>query len=118
MISKTQINKRVKKKRNPEIVETINLAVKNNLIDLAKMLSAPRSQQKIVNMEDLNKIKEDKILIVGKVLGVGEINRKLNVAALGFSKQAAEKLSKNGGSIKSIKVALEKNPKLKGVKIL
>lgn len=118
MISKTQINKRIEKKRNPEIVKTIELAKKNNLLDLAKKLSAPISQQTKINLDKLDKVEGDKVLVVGKVLGMGDIDKKKQVSALGFSKQAREKLKKAGCEIKTVKQEIEKNQKLEGVKIL
>ena len=118
MISKTKITKRTDKKRNLEIVETINLAKKNGHLDLAKKLSAPRSQYKNVNLDELDAAEGDKILVVGKVLGSGEISRKIGVAALGFSGSARDNLNKAGCDIKSIKMAIEENPKMEGVTIL
>ena len=103
MISKTKISKRTKAKRNPEIMETINLAKKNDLLDLAKKLSAPRSQYKNVNLDELDNVEGDKIIVVGKVLGSGEIKRKIRVAALGFSDSAKDSLNKAGCDVKSIK---------------
>jgi len=117
-ISKTKIAKRTKAKRNPEIMETINLAKKNNLLDLAKKLSAPRSQYKNINLDELEKAKGDKILVVGKILGSGSIKRKVGIAALGYSESARTSLNKAGCDIKTIKVAIEKNPKMEGVTIL
>jgi len=118
MISKTTISKRTKAKRSLEIIEAINLAKKNNLLDLAKKLSAPRSQYKDINLDELEKIEGDKILVVGKILGSGHIKRKIGIAALGFSDNAKEQLNKAGCDIKSIKMAIEKNPKMEGVTIL
>ncbi len=117
-ISKTQISKRIKRKTNPELVETIELAKKNNLLDLAKKLSGPTRKQVKINLENLNKSKESKFLVVGKVLSKGEINKKIKVAALGFSEQAKEKLKKADCKMLTIKQAIEKNPKLDDVKIL
>src|SRR3989344_7524316 len=106
MISKTQISKRIIKKKNPEIVETINLAKKNNLLDLAKKLSGSRKNYKNINLDELNKIEGNEILVVGKILGSGNINKKMGIAALGFSDKAKEKLEKAGCDIKSIKEAI------------
>jgi len=117
MLSKTQITKRASKKRNPEIVETIKLARKKGELELAKRLSGPNSNYTKINVDQLNDIKEDKILIVGKVLGVGEITKKKHIIALGFSKQALEKLKKAGCETLTIKQALEKS-KLKDFKII
>ena len=71
-----------------------------------------------INLEELDKVEGDHILVVGKVLGSGEINRKIGVAALGFSKQAEDKLKNAGCDIKTIKETLEKNSKLEGVKVI
>ncbi len=117
-ISKTEIRKRTEKKRNPEVVESINLARKHNLLDLAKRLSAPISQQTKINLEGLNHIKEDKILVVGKVLGEGNLHKKVKIVALGFSESAKIKLKKSGSEFMSIKSELEKNHKLEGFKVI
>lgn len=118
MISKTQINKRLKRKRNPEIIKTILLAKKYNYLNLAKKLSSPNSNYTAINLDELNKIKENNIIVVGKVLGSGNIERKISISALAFSKQAYEKLKKAHCEIKSIKEELSKIKNLQGIKIL
>lgn len=118
MISKTRISKRIRKKTNPELVKTLELSKKNNLLELAKNLSSPRSQYKKVNLEELDKLKEDNIMVTGKVLGSGNINRKFSISALSFSKQAKEKLEKKGCKIKTIEQEIESNKTLRGVKII
>ena len=117
MISKTQLSKRVKRKRNPELVETINLAKKHNYLELAKKLSSSTRKQTRINLDQLDELKENKIIAVGKVLGQGKIIKKKSIAALAFSKQALEKLKKTGCEATSIKQQLEKG-KLKDVKIV
>jgi large subunit ribosomal protein L18e len=117
-ISKTQITKRLQKKTNPDVVETIKLAKKKGLLELAKKLSAPRAQHKKINLEEINQLKEDKIIIVGKVLGNGILESKKQIIALGFSEQALEKLKKAGCDIRTIKQEIENNKSLEGVKIL
>ena len=118
MISKTQIDTRIMKKRNPVIVRTISLAKKNNLLELAKKLSSPSSNYVSINLDSLEKLEDKKILVVGKVLGQGEVERKFSVAALGFSEQARAKLKKAGCELKEIEEEIEGNPKLEGVKII
>ena len=117
-ISKTKISNKQKRKTNPELVETINLAKKNNLLELANRLSGPTRTQNKINLEDLNKIKETKILVVGKVLGKGEIEKKISISALSFSESALEKLKKKSCETNTIKKEIEKNKKLEGVKII
>lgn len=118
MISKTKINKRLNRKTNKELVETINLAKKNNQLKLAKKLSAPSSQQISINVGDLDNLNEEKLIICGKVLGNGSVIKKKKIYALNFSSQANEKLKEIGCEIGSIKKELEKNPKLNEVKVL
>jgi large subunit ribosomal protein L18e len=118
MLSRTQINDRMKEKRNPELAESIFLAKKNNHMDLAKKLCAPTRQRVIMNMTDIEKLKEDKIIIVGKILGTGDIKKKMSIIALGYSEQAKEKLAKAGCETKTIKQELVKNPKLTGYKLI
>jgi len=118
MISKTQINKRLERKKNPELREIIKLAKAKSLLELGKKLTGPTRQQTKINVGELNKLDKKNIIIIGKVLGQGEIDKKVVVAALGFSEQAREKLKKAGCEIRTIKQEIEKNPELKGVKII
>ena len=117
-ISKTQISKRLKRKTNPELVETILLAKKHNLLELGKKLSGPTRLQSKVNLDELNKLKENKVIVVGKVLSKGEIKKKIEIAALGFSESAREKLSKSGSKAISIKEFLKDNKNLEEIKII
>jgi large subunit ribosomal protein L18e len=117
-MSKNKISKRINKKTSSYLVNTINIAKKNNHLELAKKLSCPARQRKILNIEQLDKQKEDKLIVVGKVLGLGEIKRKISVCALEFSESAKEKLKKAGCEIKTIKEEIERNPELNGVKII
>ncbi len=84
---------------------------------IAQELKASTRRRASVNVTKIEKnTKEnDTVVIPGKVLGDGELTHKVTVAALGFSKSAAEKLKDNAISIKTL---VEKNPKGTGVKIL
>ncbi|MBT3691461.1 hypothetical protein HOG16_04435, partial [Candidatus Woesearchaeota archaeon] len=114
----TQIDKRIKNKRNPIVVKTIVLAKKNGLLDLAKKLSAPGSKYTKINLDGLNSVEGDKIMVIGKVLGEGDIERKIKISAIGFSESAKEKLKKAGCEIKTIEDEINKNKKLEGVKVI
>lgn len=118
MISRTRIHDRMRRKRNPLLAETILLAKKSGQLKLAHKLSGPTKKQLSVNIGELNELKEDKVIVVGRVLGSGDIKRKMSIAALGFSTQAKEKLKKEGCEALTIKHEIEKNPKLTGVKII
>ncbi|MBS3074890.1 50S ribosomal protein L18e [Candidatus Pacearchaeota archaeon] len=118
MISQTLIKQREKRKTNPALVEIIEFARKKELLELAKRLSGPTRKQTKINVGEIDRLKEKNILVIGKVLGEGEIEHKINISALSFSKQAKEKLKKAGCEIRTIKEEIEKNHKLEGVKII
>jgi len=58
------------------------------------------------------------ILVPGKLLSAGELDKKLTVAAWNFSQKAAEKVVKAGGKVMTISELVEKNPKGEKVRIL
>ncbi len=116
MISKTKINKRIKRKTNSKLVETILLAKKKGLLEIAKLLSLPTRKRIKKNLEEISKeAKENEAIIVpGKVLGQGNIDKKIKIIALDFSSTAKEKLKNAKCEVLSIKKELEKNKKLEG----
>src|SRR3989344_8445080 len=94
MKSKTKIEKQIRKKTNAELVETIISAKKNNnWLKVAEILSSPRSKKVNVNIERINKFSKEgeKIAIPGKVLSLGEMDKKIKIIALEFSEKAREK---------------------------
>lgn len=58
------------------------------------------------------------ILVPGKVLSMGELNKPVEVAALNFSGNAREKIIAAKGKTLSIQELFEKNPEGKKVRIL
>ena len=107
----------MKNKRNPELVETIMLANKQNHLELAKKLSGSTRKQKRINLDQLDKIDDEKVLIIGKVLGKGNISKKKKIRALSVSESAIEKLNKAGCEFKTIKEELIKG-KIEDFKII
>ena len=121
MKSKTLIEKQLNRKTNVELVKTIIVAKKNdNWKEIGEILSGPRRNLKNINLEEIDKkSKEGEIIIIpGKVLSQGKINKKLKVVALGFSERAKEKLLKTKNEVSNIIEEIKKNPKAKGIKIL
>lgn len=119
--SKTRIEKQKRKKRNLELVETITLAKKNSFwIEIASILSGSTKKRLNINVGEINKkVKEgEKVIVVGKVLSMGEIDKKISVIALGFSEKAKEKIIGAKGKISFILDEIKQNPEMKGVKIL
>lgn len=86
---------------------------------LADDLMMPTRNKRLVNIFKLNMFTKDGEVIVvpGKVLGTGDINHKVTVAAYGFSKSAVDKIKNAKGNIMSIQELLEKNPKGKDVRV-
>ncbi len=115
MISKTKIKKRTSKKTDQYLVETINLAKKENP-ELASLLSSPTRKRTKKNLHEINEQAKDgeTIIIPGKVLGTGELKKKVNIIALSFSSSALERLNK--GKIKTSLIAEEvkKGKKVRG----
>lgn len=121
MMNKTKIEKKLKRKTNPELVRTIiSGKKKDNWLGVTHIISGPRRKQVKLNLRDINDQSKDNetIVVPGKVLGDGEITKKIKIVALSFSKSAEEKLKKAGIEMKKIKEEIEKNPEAKNIIIL
>jgi large subunit ribosomal protein L18e len=119
--SKTLIEKQLEKKTNPELVKTIIEAKKKkNWLQVAAILSGPRAKRLSMNIDKINdEAKEGEIVVVaGKVLSQGELNKKIKVVALGFSEMAKEKILKAKGETLTILEEIKKNPDAKNVRFL
>ena len=83
---------------------------------VAKNLERPTRQMRKVNIWRINKITKnnDTIVVPGKVLGDGELDHKINVAAYQFSEGAKNKLN----NFMLIEELMEKNPKGSKVRII
>ncbi len=83
-------------------------------------LQKPTRQRRIVNVYKIEKFAREgeTVLVPGKVLSVGDIRKKVSVAALTFSEEAARKIKEAKGSVLSIRELLLQNPEGKKVRIL
>jgi len=74
----------------------------------------------VVNVYKIDKYARDgeTILVPGKVLSVGNLNKKVDVAALTFSAEAKEKINQAQGRALSITELFKQNPDGKKVRIL
>ena len=120
--SKTRIEKQLQKKSNSVLVNTIISAKKQEAWrEVAELLSRPRRKRLNLNLTDLNGVEagdRDILIIAGKVLSEGNIDKKLKIVALGFSEKAKEKLLKTGCKITSIQEEIKSNPTGKDIKVL
>jgi len=121
MKSKTRIEKQLQRKSNPELVKTIIEAKKKkNWLELAGMLSSPRAKRTNMNLSKINdEAKEGEVVVVaGKVLSQGELDKKIKVVALSFSAMAREKIAKAKSQFSTILEEIKKNPEAKNVRFL
>ncbi|MCK9151345.1 50S ribosomal protein L18e [Methanobacterium alcaliphilum] len=114
-------------KTNPNLIELIgNLKKKSNAEeaaiwkDLARRLERSTRRKAQVNLSKINRNSSDDetVLVAGKVLGSGDLDHKVQVVALSFSKMAQEKIEKVGGECLDINTILEQNPKGSNIRII
>jgi large subunit ribosomal protein L18e len=121
MMSKTKINRKMKKKTDSELAETIFKAKKNKeWLKIANIISGPTRNQASVNLKVIDdETKEgDTVVVTGKVLGSGAMSKKVRVVALKFSEEARKKLKAAKCEAVTIKDEVKVNPKAQGLKII
>jgi len=115
------------KTTNPELIELIRFLKKqsrenkaNIWWDIAERLAKPRRRFTAVNLSRLNRNteKNEMVAVPGKVLGAGEINHPISVAAFTFSENAKEKIKAARGKCLSFSDLVKKNPKGSNIKII
>ena len=119
--SKTAIGRRIPRKTDSYISETA-LAAKNQKawISIAQAVSGSRRNYSSVNLDRINEESEngDVVIIPGKVLGNGELNKKVKICALYFSTSAMHKIKNAKSEMVTIIEEIKANPSAKGVKII
>ncbi|MBT3813956.1 50S ribosomal protein L18e [Candidatus Woesearchaeota archaeon] len=87
---------------------------------VVKDLKKPSRQRRIINLYKINKFARDgeTILVPGKVLSVGELDKKVDIAAMNFSNGAKEKIINAKGKAMSIQELFKANPEGKKIRIL
>jgi len=119
--SNTKIEKQLQKKTNSILVETIIAAKKKEAWKkIAEILSSPRRKRMDVNIEKINDEAKagETIVVPGKVLSQGDIDKKIKIVAVSFSGKAKEKLLKAKCDVSDMLDEIKKNPDAKGIKIL
>ena len=88
--------------------------------DIAKRLEKPKRNWAETNLSKLDRYAKDgeTIIIPGKVLAAGEINKKLTVAAWSFSEAAEKAIVDAGGKAIGIRDLMAENPKGSNVRIM
>ncbi len=120
----------VKKEKGPtdpnvaSLIVELRKASKNNEAPIwrsvSKKLQKSRRSRPQVNVSKLNRFTQNNefVLIAGKVLGSGELNHSVNVAAVTFSEGARNKILAAEGRVLTISELINENPKGSGVKII
>jgi len=115
-INKTKIEKRMKQKKDPLLVDTIIKLKKTNPL-VAKELARPKRKWPAVNLKELDMIKGD-VLVAGKVLSAGDLGHSKKIVAWSASDKALEKIKVSKSSFVPIVDEMKKNPKLNGYDIV
>jgi large subunit ribosomal protein L18e len=86
---------------------------------VAEDLESPTRRHRVVNVYKLAKHSKanDVIIVPGKVLGTGDLDHSVTVAAFGFSDEAEQKIAAKGKAI-TIEALMKQNPTAKNVRIL
>jgi len=119
--SNTKIKRQIRRKTNPEIVETIKSAREHKgWKELVDKLTGPSRNYSAMNLNEIDKKTSvgDTVMIIGKVLSKGEVTKKIRVCALSFSENAREKLKKSKSEAVTILQEIKINPKVEGIKVL
>lgn len=87
---------------------------------VATNLEKPTRQRVIVNLSRISKFSKDNdtILVPGKVLGDGILDKKLNIAAFSFSQSAKDKIAESKSESISLEDLMKKDIKLSEIKII
>ena len=120
MTSKTKIEKRLQKKTNPRLRRLLILLKKQKQPiwhEITKELAKPRRKSVKINLYKLNKFSKEHetIIVPGKILSAGTLNKQINIAAFSFSQSARQKIKASGSKIvefEDLFKSSEKNIKL------
>ncbi len=87
---------------------------------IAEDLRRPTRERRTVNVYKIEKFAQDgeTIVVPGKVLSVGDLTKKVNVAALTFSEEARKKIENAKGKTFTLQELLKTNPEGKQVRLL
>ena len=115
------------KKTDPNLVELISelkrMARENDAPiwrDVARRLEGPARNWAEVNVSRVSKYAEDNdtIVIPGKLLGAGDIDKKVTIATYKASRSAVKKVESAGGKVIGIPELAGQNPRGSGVRIM
>lgn len=121
MASRTKVKSRVSRKTNPQSVSALSLALKHaQWFKIAQILSSSTKKYSAVNLGQIDKstMTGDTVVIVGKVLSLGDITKKVRICALSISQSAREKLKATKSEFVTLAEEIKKNPRAEGIKLI
>ncbi|MEK6889893.1 MAG: 50S ribosomal protein L18e [Nanoarchaeota archaeon] len=120
-VSATHVKNKARRKTNPTLIETILTARKHKgWFQLAHILSGSTNTHLALNLSEIDSQTKagDTVIITGKVLGSGNLTKKVRICALSASEEALEKIKKDKSEFVTILDEIKKNPKAEGVRII
>lgn len=123
MITKKSIQKRLKKKTDLQLIKLVNEIKKSDSefwLKVAKYLVRPKRKQIEVNLRKINnKAKDgDIILVPGKLLGDGVLDKKITIACYKASRNAINKINFSNSKLIGIGELFKKNKNGEGIKLI
>ncbi len=87
---------------------------------IAEDLALPTRKRRVINLSRLNRFTKanETVIVPGKVLGSGNIEHSIVIAAFAFSEGARERIEQVKGKCLTIPELLKQNPKGKDVRII
>lgn len=114
-------------KSNAELVKLIDELKKTSYEHKAKIWKtvAVKLEKPLRNMAEVNLSRIERnaknnetVVVAGKVLGSGDINKSLTVAAFSFSDNAKKKILGAKGKVFTLRELMEKNPEGSNIRIM
>ncbi|MBX8631716.1 MAG: 50S ribosomal protein L18e [Thermoplasmata archaeon] len=114
-------------KTNPElkrlVAELYGVSARGNAPvwrAVAVRLEGPVANRPVINLDRLNRLVKDgeSVIVPGKVLGNGNITKKITISAYSLSSSARTKLEKAGCKIYDIEDLVKSNPGGSGLRLM
>src|SRR5262245_53757993 len=112
-----------KNERMMELLQTLKKAAIEHDAPIWKRiatdLEAPTKARRLVNIYKIEKyvVDGETIVVPGKVLGTGDLTKKVHVAAFSFSEDAHSKIAAKGSTMTILEL-VKKNPKGDKIRII
>lgn len=104
------------------LIAAVNeLSKERNLWNVvAKNLKTSRRRRRVLNLYELNRLTSpnDKVIVLGKLLGTGVLMHPLTIVAFDFSEKSYQKVKNIGGTLIYLNDFIKTKPNISGFKII